>query len=76
MHSSQRLLYVMNPNKFRACEYLVNYHVRNGDKVLIFSDNIFALEMYAETLRIPFLHGKTSTDDRALILDKFLHDPK
>ena len=29
-HSSRlcRLLYTLNPRKFRACEYLVNYHAK------------------------------------------------
>ena len=29
---TRRLLYVMNPNKFRACEYLVHYHEKRGDR--------------------------------------------
>jgi len=45
-----RLLYTMNPNKFRACQHLVNEHERRGDKILVFSDNIFALKLYAEKL--------------------------
>jgi len=39
-----RLLYAMNPNKFRACEYLMRYHEERGDKVIVFSDNVFALK--------------------------------
>ena len=50
----------MNPNKFRACEvkinsfllnlilyfqYLVRYHEKRKDKVIVFSDNVFALEV-------------------------------
>lgn len=30
------LLAVMNPNKFRVCEYLIRYHERRNDKVLFF----------------------------------------
>ena len=55
------LIYVMNPNKFRACEvmitlfhapinvfqYLVRYHEKRKDKVIVFSDNVFALEVIA-----------------------------
>ena len=29
----QMLLYVMNPNKFRACQYLVKHHEARNDKV-------------------------------------------
>ena len=28
----KRLLYAMNPNKFRSCEYLVRFHEARGDK--------------------------------------------
>ena len=31
---TRRLLYVLNPTKFRACEYLVHFHEKRGDKVL------------------------------------------
>lgn len=40
-----RLLYAMNPNKFRACEYLMRFHEARGDKVIVFSDNVFALKV-------------------------------
>jgi DNA excision repair protein ERCC-3 len=40
-------LSVLNPNKFRACQFLVNFHTKRGDKVLVFSDDIYALETYA-----------------------------
>lgn len=28
------LLSVMNPNKFRVCQYLIRYHERRNDKVI------------------------------------------
>ena len=31
------LLCVMNPNKFRATQYLIKYHERRNDKVIVFS---------------------------------------
>ena len=37
------LLYVMNPKKFQACQYLIGYHERRGDKIIVFSDNVYAL---------------------------------
>jgi len=39
------LLYCMNPNKFQACQFLVKYHEGRGDKVIVFSDNVYALEV-------------------------------
>jgi DNA excision repair protein ERCC-3 len=44
------LLCVMNPNKFRACEFLIHYHERRNDKIIVFSDSMFALETYAKKL--------------------------
>jgi DNA excision repair protein ERCC-3 len=41
------LLYVMNPNKFQACQFLIDYHEKRGDKIIVFSDNVFALEVRA-----------------------------
>ena len=32
----QRLLYTLNPRKFRSCEYLVKRHRERGDKIIIF----------------------------------------
>ena len=48
--SSKQLLYVMNPNKFRVCQFLIRYHERRNDKIIVFSDNIFALVNYAKKM--------------------------
>ena len=39
------LLYCMNPTKFQACQYLIQYHENRGDKIIVFSDNVYALEV-------------------------------
>lgn len=39
------LLYSMNPKKFQACQFLIKYHEDRGDKIIVFSDNVFALEV-------------------------------
>lgn len=39
------LLYCMNPRKFQACQFLIEYHEKRGDKIIVFSDNVFALEV-------------------------------
>ena len=39
------LLYCMNPRKFQACQFLIKYHEDRGDKVIVFSDNVYALEV-------------------------------
>lgn len=65
-------LYVMNPNKFRACEYLIRFHEQQrGDKIIVFSDNLFALEQYARKLGKPMIYGPTSHHERTKILYAF-----
>lgn len=39
------LLYCMNPRKFQACQFLIQYHENRGDKIIVFSDNVYALEV-------------------------------
>eukprot|EP01025_Chloroclados_australasicus_P056927 TRINITY_DN7088_c0_g1_i4.p1 TRINITY_DN7088_c0_g1~~TRINITY_DN7088_c0_g1_i4.p1 ORF type:complete len:861 (-),score=62.83 TRINITY_DN7088_c0_g1_i4:571-3153(-) len=69
-------LYVMNPNKFQACEFLINFHERTrGDKIIVFSDNIFALREYATKMQKPFIYGPTSHAERIRILHAFKHRP-
>jgi len=50
----------MNPNKFRACEFLIRFHEQQrGDKIIVFADNLFALTEYAMKLRKPMIYGAT-----------------
>ena len=44
------LLCVMNPNKFRVCQFLIRYHEQRNDKIIVFSDSMFALSTYAKKL--------------------------
>lgn len=44
----QRLLYALNPRKLRTCEYLIEYHAKRYDKIIIFSDDLPALILYCE----------------------------
>lgn len=53
-------LYVNNPNKFIACQYLIDLHESRGDKVIVFSDNLFALRKYATILKRPYISGEVS----------------
>jgi DNA excision repair protein ERCC-3 len=70
------LLHAMNPAKFRACALLVDYHERvRRDKVIVFSDNIFALREYAVRLRRPFIYGGTPHAERTRVLARFKTDP-
>ncbi|XP_060206979.1 general transcription and DNA repair factor IIH helicase subunit XPB1 [Lycium barbarum] len=68
----RQALYVMNPNKFRACEFLIRFHEQQrGDKIIVFADNLFALTEYAMKLRKPMIYGATSHVERTKILDAF-----
>ncbi|XP_038044860.1 general transcription and DNA repair factor IIH helicase subunit XPB-like [Patiria miniata] len=71
----QLLLYVMNPNKFRACQFLVRFHEQQNDKVIVFSDNVFALKHYAIAMDKPYIYGPTSQGERLQILQNFQHNP-
>lgn len=65
------MFYICNPNKFVACEYLVKLHEARGDKVIVFSDNLFALEHLAKKMQRPFISGKVSERERMNILEYF-----
>lgn len=47
------LLYCMNPKKFQACQFLIRYHEDRGDKIIVFSDNVYALEVRSGHVAAP-----------------------
>ena len=61
----------MNPIKFRNCQFLINFHEKRGDKIIVFSDNIFALQSYAKKMGKPFIYGPTTGNERMRILQQF-----
>ncbi|ALC43783.1 hay [Drosophila busckii] len=74
--SKKMLLYVMNPSKFRSCQFLIKYHEQRGDKTIVFSDNVFALKHYAIKMNKPFIYGPTSQNERIQILQNFKFNAK
>nr|CAG4650758.1 EOG090X01LU [Simocephalus serrulatus] len=74
--AKKMLLFVMNPNKFRACQFLIRYHERRNDKIIVFSDNVYALKHYALTMNKPYIYGPTSQNERLQILQNFKLNPK
>lgn len=68
------LYYIMNPRKFQACQFLIDYHEKRGDKVIVFSDNVFALQHYAVALNKAYIYGGTSQQERMRILENFQHN--
>ncbi|KAH6623587.1 P-loop containing nucleoside triphosphate hydrolase protein [Chaetomium tenue] len=78
LHASPRsrtLFCAMNPRKFQACQYLIKYHESWGDKIIVFSDNVYALEVYARRMMKPFLYGGTSLSERQEVLNYFCNSP-
>lgn len=68
------LLYIMNPSKFQACQFLIDYHEKRGDKIIVFSDNVYALKAYALKLSKPFIFGSTPQQERMMILKNFQYN--
>ena len=68
LHEKERnvknLLYVLNPMKCLACDYLMKHHEARGDKILIFCDNIYAIEYLQTVLNRPCITGKTPEKER------------
>jgi DNA excision repair protein ERCC-3 len=67
----KQLLYVMNPSKLRATEFLVRFHEARGDKIIVFSDLVYSLKLYAEMLKRPLIYGETPERERQAILGTF-----
>jgi DNA excision repair protein ERCC-3 len=72
----KRTLYAMNPRKFQACQYLINYHEARGDKIIVFSDELYSLRQYALKLKKVFIYGGTSQSERMQVLENFQHNPE
>lgn len=68
------LLYIMNPSKFQAAQFLIEYHEKRGDKIIVFSDNVYALKAYALKLKKPYIYGSTPQAERMMILKNFQHN--
>ncbi|KAI9651100.1 DNA repair helicase RAD25 [Ciborinia camelliae] len=71
----QGLISTMNPRKFQACQFLIDYHEKRGDKIIVFSDNVYALHVYAQQLKKVFIFGGTVQSERLRILENFQHNP-
>mmetsp|Transcript_49018 Transcript_49018/g.98254 ORF Transcript_49018/g.98254 Transcript_49018/m.98254 type:complete len:633 (-) Transcript_49018:380-2278(-) len=69
--SIRQTLCALNPNKARICDFLVRYHESRGDRILVFSDNVFALRSYATKLTRAFIYGATGSLERIKILKNF-----
>jgi DNA excision repair protein ERCC-3 len=69
--NKRSLLSTMNPRKYQACQFLIDFHEKRGDKVIVFSDNVYALQKYATGLTKPYIFGDTSQREREVVLQNF-----
>ncbi|KAF2405274.1 DNA repair helicase rad25 [Trichodelitschia bisporula] len=74
--NKRMLLFTMNPTKFQCCQFLIDYHEKRGDKIIVFSDNVYALEAYAKKLNKVYIYGGTPHHERQRILENFQHNNK
>ncbi len=74
--TKKKLLAIMNPVKFQICQFLIEKHEKRGDKIIVFSDSVFALKEYAIKLGKPFIYGPTSQTERMRILKQFRTNSK
>ncbi|KAB2578186.1 putative tfiih complex helicase protein [Lasiodiplodia theobromae] len=72
--NKKSLLYTMNPRKFQAAQFLIDYHEKRGDKTIVFSDNVYALKAYARRLNKAFIYGGTSNQERQTVLQNFMYN--
>ncbi|ABW98142.1 rad25 (nucleomorph) [Hemiselmis andersenii] len=70
-NSTRQILCALNPNKARICDFLIRYHESRGDRILVFSDNVFALRSYATKMLKAFIYGATGSLERIRILKNF-----
>jgi DNA excision repair protein ERCC-3 len=69
--STRQILCALNPNKARVCDFLIRYHESRGDRILVFSDNVFALRSYATKMTKAFIYGATGSLERMKLLKNF-----
>jgi len=72
--NKRSLLSIMNPRKFQACQFLIDFHERRGDKIIVFSDNVYALKAYAQGLGKYFIYGDTNQNERDRVLSNFQYN--
>jgi DNA excision repair protein ERCC-3 len=71
----QRGLANCNPIKLNTAEYLIKFHEERGDKIIVFSDNVWILEILAKRLKKFFISGKVDLRERMHILHSFQTSP-
>lgn len=68
------MLYFSNPNKLIICKSLIKHH--KNDKIIIFCDDLFTLHKYAIELKVPFITGGVSHQEREKYIGEFRNTNK
>eukprot|EP00948_MAST-09A_sp_MAST-9A-sp1_P001096 g1096.t1 len=80
-HHLRERLYNLNPIKIRVVDFLIRYHENRGDKILVFADDLFALDVLAARLqggsrnRLK-LDGRTGSEERTRAFELFKMDTR
>lgn len=64
-------IHLCNPSQVVVCIKLLERHLKKGQKVLIFCEDLFGLAWFAKVLRRDYIDGTTPLDTREKILDSF-----
>lgn len=66
-----KVLAVMNPVKAWVMDFLIRHHESKNHKIIIFSESVFALSLYAKAYNAPLISGDTSQRDRDTYVTTF-----
>lgn len=69
--SKRQTCYQVNPNKVKALLYLLEYHEKLQDNIIVFCDNIKLIKFLADSLHRAMLFGDTGVQERNFIFDMF-----
>eukprot|EP01063_Lacrimia_lanifica_P017712 TRINITY_DN24737_c0_g1_i1.p1 TRINITY_DN24737_c0_g1~~TRINITY_DN24737_c0_g1_i1.p1 ORF type:complete len:664 (+),score=269.26 TRINITY_DN24737_c0_g1_i1:126-2117(+) len=68
------ILPIMNPTKLHVTQALIHFHRQRGDKILLFSDTVRAVDYYARFLHVPQIVGDVPERERYCIINHFKFD--
>jgi DNA excision repair protein ERCC-3 len=64
-------LWIMNPNKLAAVEFLVHFWEEQGHKIIVFSDDLRPVIAYSQHLGRKCMTGSSDDQTREELLSKF-----
>ena len=71
----RRIIAMMNPPKLQACQFLIWFHEKRGDKILVFCDDQKPLRWLADTFQRNVIYGKTPHRERLELFEHFKESP-